>query len=118
MGLPERVAKNEAIFREVNERIAEIGDGLPEDGTPLDLVCECSDTACAEQFSIGAGEYEAVRANPRRFLILPGHLWHPEVEREVSRGSRYVILEKFDEAGEVAAETDPRSNGEDDEAVR
>jgi hypothetical protein len=112
--VPERVARNEAIFREVNERILEVGE-QPEQGSPLDLVCECSDTACVGRVRVAAGDYEAVRRNPRRFIIVPGHLWHPELEREVARLPGYVILEKFDEAGDVAAETDPRGDDEREE---
>ena len=51
--------------------------------------------------------YEAVRASPRRFLVLEGHET-PEVERVVERHPAYVVVEKLDEAARVAEETDPR----------
>lgn len=112
MDVPERVARNQAIFREVNERITEIGEQR-QDESPLDLVCECSVAACAERVTVGAGDYEAVRSHPRRFIVAVGHLWHPEVEREVARVPEYIVLEKFDEAGDVAEETDPRDDEDD-----
>jgi hypothetical protein len=114
VGLPERVARNEAIFREVNERIVGIGDE-PDDETPLDLVCECSDTSCADRVAVIAREYEAVRGNPRRFIVVPGHVGHPKLEREVARLHGYAIVEKVEEAGDVAAETDPRGDDESEE---
>jgi hypothetical protein len=116
-----RRARNEALFREVNERIKEIstefaeGDAteeLPEvrvhQQERLSLVCECGMEQCAEQIDATVAEYEAVRANPRRFLVVPGHE-HTDTARVVERNSGFVVVEKLEEAGEVAIEHDPRS---------
>ena len=46
-------------------------------------------------------EYEEIRANPRRFVVLPGHEF-PDVETLVESRDGYVIVEKLDQAAEVA----------------
>jgi hypothetical protein len=106
-----RRAQNEALFREVNERIEEISGGLAEgDQQPeeLRLVCECGRQECAELLEATVAEYEAVRSNPRCFLVLAGHEQN-EIERVIERNSRFFVVEKYEEAGEVATEHDPRS---------
>ena len=47
----ERVGLNEAVFREVNERIEDLAEKLDLEDRPLDLVCECGDANCVEQRS-------------------------------------------------------------------
>ncbi len=54
------------------------------------------------------GEYEAVRANPRRFVIVRGHDL-PEVEVVVEDHERYAVVEKVGAAGDEAERQDPRS---------
>jgi hypothetical protein len=58
---------------------------------------------------MSSAEYEAIRAEPTRFLVVPGHK-RPEIENVVERQSGYLVVEKREEdAQEVARETDPRS---------
>ena len=52
--------------------------------------------------------YERIRAHSRRFVVLPGHE-HEEIETVVERWPDYLVVEKTDEAGERAEETDPRA---------
>ena len=104
------MAKNEAVFREVNERIRELSERLRSDA-PTDLVsfvCECSAVECHQTVELTLGEYEEVRAEPRHFLAVLDHLWEPEFEREVRRTERYAVLEKIGEAADEAEERDPR----------
>jgi hypothetical protein len=109
-----RLAKNEALFREVNERIAEITEGLASgisQHESLDgLVCECADPFCVERLGpVTIPEYEAVRGNPRRFLIAAGHQ-AADVETVVEQQENYWIVEKHEGvASDVARERDPRS---------
>ena len=72
----ERVAKNEAVFREVNERISDITDHEEL----IEFLCECSDMECIEPVSMTRGDYERVRAESTWFFVVPGH-----VDRETSR---------------------------------
>jgi hypothetical protein len=106
----ERVGKNEAVFREVNERIREVSGRLVAfDGdAPIQFVCECSDERCNEPVEVTLAEYEAVRSKPTHFLVVPGHVWQLETERAVREGETYAVVEKTGNAGEVASDEDPR----------
>jgi hypothetical protein len=105
----ERLARNEAFFREVNERINDTADHLAtasgED--KWEYLCECADPSCTERITLSRSEYEAVRADPRRFVLTPGHPNH-EIERVVDADRERVVVEKEGLAGAVAAELDPR----------
>jgi hypothetical protein len=107
-----RRAQNEVLFREVNERIEELETDLPgdlADDSPLvGFVCECPNQECGEQIEVTRRQYEEVRRVPRRFLVLPGHE-DSELARVVERHDNYLVVEKVDEAAEIAIDTDPRS---------
>jgi hypothetical protein len=111
MGLSEsferRVGFNEATFRLINECI-EQGDGGLLEPKLVGFRCECARLGCTTILELPCADYEAVRAHPRRFLIAPGHDV-PETEEVVDRRGSYDVIEKFGEAGRVAAATDPRS---------
>ena len=102
-----RVANNETVFREVNEAI-ERGQYPGEQDSPTAFRCECASLDCNGLVSLTPREYERVRSEPRRFVVLPGHEV-PEVETVVSKGDGYVVVEKRDEAGRLAEASDPRS---------
>jgi hypothetical protein len=102
----ERAARNEALFREVNEQAQRLGRDWEQPGeTPL-FICECADDACTERIAIPAEIYARVRENPRQFLIRPGHE-HAELERVVATTADYLIVEKTGTAGNVAERTTP-----------
>ena len=101
-----RVGFNESVFREVNERIEELAEEF--DASSVEFVCECADPGCNERVSISLAAYEAVRAHPDRFLLLPGHQ-RLNVERLVEEHDQYLVVEKLGAAGEIAADSDPRS---------
>ena len=105
--LRQRIAANEALFRQINERI-EQGHWPGEEDHPLALRCECARLGCNEMLDLLPREYESVREHPRRFIVIPGHEV-PETETVVDRGRGYLVVEKFGEAGELAEETYPRS---------
>jgi hypothetical protein len=110
--LEERLAQNEALFREVNERVVEVATHFIEVETKSEAVeftCECGRRDCAEPIAMTVAEYQAIRAEPTRFAVLPAHEL-PEVESVVERHSTYVVVEKRDpDAQEIARETDPRT---------
>jgi hypothetical protein len=101
----ERRALNENVFRELNERLEQLGEEYGDDA--VEFLCECADPACSAALSIPVSVYEAVRDHPRRFLIVPGHQGEG-VERVVEEHPDYLVVEKLGEAGEVAEDTDPR----------
>ena len=108
----ERRARNEAIFREVNERIEDLSkrSGIDEDDSLLPgFICECSSEGCTELLQVSYQLYETVRENPRRFLVLPGHQ-DPDVERVVDEHPNALVVEKNIDASRVALQHDPRSD--------
>ena len=106
-----RLARNEVLYREANERVAEVVEQFPEGEAQsrVEFICECGAADCREPITATLAEYEAIRAEPTHFAVLPGHEL-PEIERIVERHSAYLVVEKRQEvAQEVARETDPRS---------
>jgi hypothetical protein len=107
-----RRARNEALFREVNERIVELETGLGgydrDDSLLIGFVCECPREDCSDMLEVTRGQYEAVRENPRRFLVLPGHE-DGDIGKIVDRHAQFLVVEKIGEAGAIAVEQDPRS---------
>ena len=95
----ERAARNEVVFREVNEQVAGLEQGSGSAGASF--VCECAETSCIDRIGVALGVYEAVRANPRRFIVKPGHE-RPAVERVVETRDGYLVVEKIGGAGAVA----------------
>lgn len=99
-----KAAKNQALMREVNERIAKIS----EEASEIQLLCECADLSCHAVLDISMLEYESVRSSPVRFPIALGHDL-PDVEQVVEQNERYAIVEKVGKAAEVSAKLDPRA---------
>ena len=99
--------RNEALFREVNERIEEVGTALASDDATLEFLCECDNPDCVEKVSATRAEYEAIRAVATHFVVLPGHE-DPGVEHVVQETESFLVVEKEGEAGHDAEEDDPR----------
>jgi hypothetical protein len=100
----ERIGMNEALFREVNERIEQLKGDLGGANT-FDIVCECGVTECTERFSITSDEYQALRRDVHQFAVVPGHE-RPEVERTIEKHAGYLVVEKTDpDAAEIAEKT-------------
>jgi hypothetical protein len=103
----ERLALNEALFRQVNERLLEVSARFGTLDSGPEFVCECPDEACTDRIRLSVGEYEGLRANPRHFVVRPGHeAW--TIERVVSDRGSYRVVEKVGVPGEIAEDTDPR----------
>jgi len=102
----DRIAHNEAIFREINESIAR-GQWPGDPQEPIAFRCECGMLSCNMLVEVAAGDYERIRSDPRRFLLVRGHEI-TAVEEVVEDRAGYVVVEKIGEAGEVARETDTR----------
>ena len=102
----DRIAHNESVFRDVNERIAD-GRWPGEPREAVAFRCECGSLACNQLVAVTLAVYEQVRADPRHFILLAGHEV-AAVEVVVAGGDGYVVVEKVGLAGDVAAATDPR----------
>lgn len=106
-----RQAKNEMLFRSINERIETLSEELAgrEGERAYDFVCECHDTSCTAPVALTISEYEAVRQSGRQFVVAasPDHV-DMAIENVVDMSTRYWIVEKTDESGDLAEAEDPR----------
>jgi len=101
----ERHGRNEALFREVNERIRDITTY----DSDVEFLCECADEDCRQAIHMTLGEYEGVRADPTHFAVVPGHEMN-DIENVILANDRFAVVEKrVGDATQVALESDPRS---------
>jgi hypothetical protein len=107
--LEERAARNQSLFRAVNEKLKDSGSPFAEVPTTHVVICECADFDCIETLELSIEHYEQVRGNPTHFLVLAGHVY-ADVERVVEQRDGYMVVEKTGTAAEVAVEleTDAR----------
>jgi LDH2 family malate/lactate/ureidoglycolate dehydrogenase len=84
-------AQTEALFRDVNERIAESAKRFEAGST--EFVCECADANCTHRVDATLDEYEDVRADGATFIVTPGHEQR-EIERVVEKRGRFNVVEK------------------------
>lgn len=104
-----RLALNEALFRDVNERIHDATKeypGLSVNGTQ-DYVCECSNADCTFHIRLSDEQYEHIRASGKTFVVAPEH-YLPEIEDVVEKSARYWVVAKREDTGEYVALLDPR----------
>jgi hypothetical protein len=105
-----RAARNQSLFREINERVKQLNEGFSMVLPVGEWICECADDTCVERIELSAVEYETVRVDGTHFIVAPGdkHVF-PDVERVTKRSDLYWVVEKFGTAGEAAERFDPRS---------
>ena len=102
-----RIGTTEAVFRNVNERIAETAERFESESA--EFVCECADSACTDRVEATLETYEQVRRESTHFLLVPGHEREP-VERVLEQNLRYTVVDKVERT--VAATVrrlDPRA---------
>ena len=106
----ERLARNEASFRALNEAIeTKVHAKLSGPQSSLaGFVCECGDPECADIVRISLAGYEKVRQDSCLFLIRPGHEIL-QVEDVVQREEGYFVVRKHDNVADILRETDPRT---------
>ena len=110
----ERNAETQNLFREVNERVAEVYEQFSGGGTEyespelIEIFCECGHlTPCDERINVAPATYERVRSDPTTFILLPGH-GKESVETVIEQGEGFLIARNFGRAGEIARAGDPR----------
>jgi hypothetical protein len=101
----ERQARNQALFREVNEHIAEVSARFDVDAGRQEFVCECSHLGCADMIEVPIEVYGRVRGDATLFLVLHGHedLGHERVVEDL--GEVLIVRTAPGVATEVAIET-------------
>ena len=104
-----RVGRNEALYRQVNERIEEINDAFSSITGSFQIVCECAELECMTHLDVSRELYEQTRAYPTRFIVRPGHE-QLEFEDVVEAHADYCVVEKSSpESRRIATEMDARS---------
>jgi hypothetical protein len=109
--MPRGGSSGGTLFREVNERVAEVSSHYEVETQTgaVDFTCECGRVDCAETMMMTVVEYEAIRAQATHFGVVPQHE-QPEIESVIERHPSYFVVEKREQdAQEVARETDPRA---------
>jgi hypothetical protein len=101
-----RKAKNEVAFRDANEGIEALRLRLTHVRGKTPFICECEDPTCRTIIRMDVDEYDAVRAEPNRFLVADGH--PTSASHVVAEGDGYAIVEKAGIARAIAEATDPR----------
>ena len=93
-----RLGENEALYRDVNEHIAEVAAHLFDEADgPITFrfLCECCSVTCVEQVALSLDDYRRVRSEGSWFVVVPGHEL-PAIERVVERREEYLVVEKTD----------------------
>jgi hypothetical protein len=103
-----RAAKNQSLFRTVNERLQGLAETFQFITEHTSFTCECADPSCIAPMLMTLGEYESIRSDPNRFAVLPDHVYF-DVENIVDTTDRYVVVEKIESGASVAEELDPRT---------
>ena len=105
-----RLAENEALFREVNERTSDVNARWAENEStpaPFQILCECGLEECAAPLTVTPALYEQVRAHGARFLVAQGHEV-PEVERVLQEHGTVYVIEKVGPSRRYLEQLDPR----------
>jgi hypothetical protein len=100
-------ARNEALFRRVNEEIEAVSQTISTTDPTMDFLCECDDVECRKTVNASRAEYESVRAMPTHFIVLPGHA-DRGIERVIASNERFLVVEKEGAPARLAEESDPR----------
>jgi hypothetical protein len=110
MSTEEKIARNNDTFRRANEGIRRAAVEHRFEA-PVPFLCECPEPTCRDLLRVPLEAYEEVRRYSRRFLTRPEHSDREQGE-VVARMDGYVVVEKHGQAGEIAAELDPRKGEE------
>jgi len=88
--------ENVLLFRAVNEKLRALNlefEGFANESAVF--VCECNQIDCMTQMELAVEVFDAVRAQPRRFVVASGHEGSDGAERIVDRNGTYVVVEKL-----------------------
>jgi hypothetical protein len=103
----ERLARNQVVFREVNESLLELMDASP--GT-TEFLCECSSPECTDPVLLTILEYERIRSRSNQFVVIPGHEL-TEIEEVTWASDSYFLVRRLYGA-RYPEQTGPRTQRE------
>ena len=106
----ERLARNELLFRDLNEQVEFVAKPVRPVAQPsvYEFFCECSNVDCTLRLRLALATYEQVRSDSTQFIVAPGHEL-PEIEEVASRTGEYQVVRKQGEAAAMAAASDRRA---------
>lgn len=99
-----RAARNQALFRAINEKMLELNETFGEIVGTFAVACECSRMDCVDLLEIRPDAYRAVRESPRTFVVRSGHV-EADVERAVSTHDGFTVVEVRGHGAEIADAT-------------
>ena len=103
----ERLARNEAAARDINERLEEAHPTEP--GRFIRMICECGRDVCDRVVAITTQEYEQIRSDPFQFVVVREHVIDG-IERVVFETDRFAVIAKREGVpAEVSVQEDPRA---------
>jgi hypothetical protein len=103
-----RIARNEASFRDINDRLEQGLRHVQHTEQLQEFICECGNRECEQLIALTFDEYEAVRRDSRHFATVPGHVI-PDAEHVVAHCERYDVVEKDGDAVPFADAADRRA---------
>ncbi|MFP5364680.1 MAG: hypothetical protein ACLGI5_18330 [Thermoleophilia bacterium] len=99
----ERIARNEASFRELNQSLeANVHSGQAEPDY-AGFVCECGDGNCDMTVRVPLDAYKSVREDDRLFIVVPGHEI-ADTEDVVDDGDGYRVVRKHDDVAGIVGD--------------
>ena len=111
MDFAARAARNEEVFRGVNERIEGAAEQHDVEAA-LPFYCECGRAVCFETIDIAPAEYERIVRERYHFVLVPGHE-DGAIERVVERRPAFVVVEKVGEARDQIERDHPQQRHRD-----
>jgi len=101
-------------MREVNQRVAELGEhgSWGDDDRLIEIHCECGAfPACDAKLGLSFEDYERIRSQDDRFAVAPGHE-SPELETVVERHETWLVVDKLPQFEPLVAD-DERNEADD-----
>jgi 5-bromo-4-chloroindolyl phosphate hydrolysis protein len=102
-----RAARNQSLFRAVNEKLRELNEAFSEVSETYAIACECADVSCVQTLHIVMQDYVDVREHPNRFVVLKDHVYL-DAERVIAQNDGYMVVEKNTDVSEITEATAPQ----------
>jgi hypothetical protein len=99
----ERIARNEAAFRELNESLDTNVHRRRNEPGYAGFVCECGNDDCETTVRLALDDYAEIRADARLFFLVPGHE-APDTEDVVEQNDGYLVVRKHDDVAGIVGD--------------
>ena len=104
----ERIAVNEGLFRNANERTAQ-WEEVQQGEDPELYLCECANPDCRRRIRLSREEYERVRGDSQHFAVVSGHQIL-DTETVIEENGEWLMVEKNEDVAETVKAMDQRRN--------